>query len=94
MEKEVVLKLFVTGKTSRSREAIDSIRNAFEARVSENGILEVIDVLDKPQQAREEEILVTPTLIRLMPKPVRRLIGDFSDGNKAFELLDLGGETS
>ena len=94
MGKKVLLKLFVTGKTPRSIKAIDNVKSAFEARLSENAILEVIDVLDRPQQAQEEEVLVTPTLIRLVPTPVRRLIGDFSDGNKAFDLLDLDGETS
>ena len=94
MGKEVFLKFFVTGKTPRSRDAIDSIKNAFEARLSENGILEIIDVLDKPQQAQAESVLVTPTLIRLVPTPVRRVIGDFSDAKKAFDLLDLGDEPS
>ncbi|EFK08024.1 putative Circadian clock protein KaiB [delta proteobacterium NaphS2] len=90
----MLLKLFVTGKTPRSRKTIDNVKSAFKARLSENAIPEVIDVLDRPQQAQEEEVLVTPTLIRLIPTSVRRLIGDFSDGNKAFDLLDFGGETS
>ena len=94
MEKEVILKLFVAGKTSRSREAVESIKNAFDVRLSESGNLEVIDVLEKPQRAQEERILVTPTLIRLLPTPVRRLIGDFSDGKKALDLLIPGGEAS
>jgi len=94
MEAKVFLKLFVAGKTARSRKTIDSIKNAFEARLAENGTLEIIDVLDEPKQAQEEQVLVTPTLIRLIPTPVRRLIGDFSDGNKALDLLILGGEAS
>ena len=92
MEEKVSLKLFVAGKTSRSRQAIEGIRSAFEETLSEKGTLEIIDLLEQPQLAEEAQVLATPTLIRLFPTPVRRLIGDLSDGKKAFALLELGDE--
>ncbi len=90
MEDAVFLRLFVAGKTERSRMAIDSIKSVFDVELAGKGTLEVIDILEKPEVANEEQVLVTPTLIRLEPKPVLRLIGDFSDGKKALHLLDLG----
>lgn len=89
MEDKVFLKLFVAGNSIRSKKAIDGITMAFHAYLEDKGTLEVIDVLEKPQLAEAENVLATPTLIRLLPVPVRRLIGDFSDGKKAFDLLDL-----
>lgn len=92
MEEKVFLKLFVAGKTERSRKAIDGIKSAFDACLGENGTLEIIDVLQNPQLADAEKVMATPTLIRMIPTPVRRLIGDFSDGERVFNLLDLGGD--
>jgi circadian clock protein KaiB len=90
MEEKVLLRLFVAGKTSRSKEAIDGISVVFGEQFGEKGTLEIIDVLEQPQLAEGDRVLATPTLIRLLPTPVRRLIGDFSDGKKAFALLGLG----
>ena len=92
MEEKVSLKLFVAGETSRSRKAIGAIRAVFDEKFSAKGTLEIIDVLEQPQRAEEEQVLATPTLIRSFPTPVRRLIGDFSDGKKVFALLELGDE--
>ena len=92
MEEKVLLKLFVAGKTARSKKAIAGITVIFDACLKDKGTLEIIDVLKEPQLAAEENVMATPTLIRLSPIPVRRLIGDFSDGKKAFDLLDLTGE--
>ncbi|MCG6880653.1 MAG: circadian clock KaiB family protein [Deltaproteobacteria bacterium] len=89
MEEKVLLKLFVAGKTSRSKQAVEGIAAAFDAFLKERGTLDIIDVLKQPQQAMEEQVLATPTLIRLLPTPVRRVIGDLSDGEKAFDLLEL-----
>lgn len=89
MGKEVVLKLFVAGKTTRSIRAIEGVTLAFDECLKEMGTLEIIDLLEQPQLAEKEQVLATPTLIRLLPTPVRRVIGDFSDGMKAFDLLEL-----
>lgn len=89
MEEKILLKLFVAGKTSRSKQAMEGIEKAFDAFLKGRGTLDIIDVLKQPQQAMEEQVLATPTLIRLLPTPVRRVIGDLSDGKKAFDLLGL-----
>jgi len=91
MGKEVVLKLFVAGKTTRSIRAIEGVTLAFDECLKEMGTLEIIDLLEQPQLADEAQVLATPTLIRLSPTPVRRVIGDFSDGKKALDLLELKG---
>jgi len=93
MEEKVFLKLFVAGKTARSQKAIDGVKSAFDAFLKEKGTLQIIDVFESPQLAEAEKVMATPTLIRLVPTPVRRLIGDFSDGKKVFRLLNLDGET-
>ncbi len=93
MGKEVFLKLFVAGKTSRSKQAIEGVTVAFDMYLKEKGTLEIIDLLVHPQQAQEEQVMATPTLIRVTPAPVRRVIGDFSDGKKALDLLGLRDET-
>ena len=87
--KKIVLRLYVTGETPRSNRAMSEIQKicseAFEAKAD----LEVINVLEHPQLAEDEKILATPTLIRKLPDPVRRLIGDFSDKEKVLLSLDL-----
>ena len=89
MEEKVLLKLFVAGNTDRSQKAIDGITVVFDGCLKEKGTLEIIDVLEKPQLAADENVLATPTLIRVLPEPARRLIRDFSDGKRAFDLLAL-----
>ena len=82
-------RLFVTGETGRSRQAADNLRELCEAHVAGIYELEVIDVLDHPERAEEDRIIATPTVIRLVPVPPRRVIGDLSDLELAAIALDL-----
>ena len=82
-------RLFVTGETGRSRQAAENLRELCEARVAGLYDLEVIDVLDHPELAEEDRIIATPTVIRLVPLPPRRVIGDLSDLKLAATALDL-----
>jgi circadian clock protein KaiB len=82
-------RLFVTGESGRSLQAADNLRALCEARVAGLYELEVIDVLDRPELAEEERIIATPTVIRLVPLPKRRVIGDLSDLSRAAVALDL-----
>jgi circadian clock protein KaiB len=82
-------RLFVTGETGRSRQAAENLRELCEARVAGLYDLEVIDVLDHPELAEEDRIIATPTAIRLVPLPLRRVIGDLSDLKLAATALDL-----
>jgi len=94
MEEKVFLKLFVAGKTARSKKAIEGVKSAFHGCLDEKGTLQIIDVLESPELAEAEKVLATPTLIRRLPTPLRRLIGDFSDGKKVFSLLELDRQSS
>lgn len=83
------LKLYVTGKTSKSELAINNLKKFFEKDLSENYMLRVIDVLESPQLAEDDKILATPTLIKSLPPPIRRIIGDLSNTEKVLLGLDL-----
>ena len=83
------LKLYVTGRTPRSERAIASIQQICEVELHGQYELAVIDVLENPQLAEDEKILATPTLIKELPPPLRRLIGDLSDGEKVLLGLDI-----
>ncbi len=81
------LRLYITGQTPRSEKAIANLRRIMIAEGLEHAYeLEIVDVLERPELAEEERILATPTLIRTLPPPIRRVIGDLSD----WELVALG----
>lgn len=84
-----LLKLYVTGKTPRSERAIFNLKEICENELAGNYKLQVIDVLESPQLAEDDRILVTPTLIKLLPPPIRRIIGDLSDKEQVLIGLDL-----
>jgi len=84
-----LLKLYVTGKTVRSDIAIKNLKEICKTKLANNFELEVIDVLESPQLAEDEKILATPTLIRSLPPPIKRIIGDLSDKEKVLLGLDM-----
>ncbi|MFQ3574363.1 MAG: circadian clock protein KaiB [Thermodesulfovibrionales bacterium] len=84
-----LLKLYVTGRTSRSERAISNLRRICEEELKGQYEMIVIDVLERPQLAEEEKILATPTLIKQLPPPLRRIIGDLSDTEKVLLGLDI-----
>lgn len=86
---EYVLKLYVTGRTPRSERAIMTLREICETELAGRYELVVIDVLEQPTLAENEKILATPTLIKELPPPLRRMIGDLSDKEKVLLGLDL-----
>jgi len=83
-----VLSLFVTGSTPKSLRAIRNIRALCEERLHGCYELKVIDIYQHPEQVKREQIVVTPTLVKKLPLPLRILIGDLS--NKDRLLLGLG----
>ncbi|MBD3224853.1 MAG: circadian clock protein KaiB [Caldithrix sp.] len=83
------LKLYITGKTSRSETAIANLKEICDKELAGQYELNVIDVLDSPQLAEDDKILATPTLIKSLPPPSRRIIGDLSDKEKVLLGLDL-----
>ena len=86
-----VVKLYVTGQTPRSQAAIANLRRICEDELAGRYELVVIDVLERPQLAEDEKILATPTVIKELPLPIRRVIGDLSDTEKVLVGLDLRG---
>lgn len=86
---QYVLKLYVTGKTPRATAAIENLRRLCSEELSDEYELQIIDVLEQPQLAEDEKILATPTLIKQLPPPLRRVIGDLSDREKVLLGLNL-----
>lgn len=75
--------------TARSRLAIANIKAIVEDHLADQYDLEIIDIYEKPTLARDEQIIAAPTLIRKLPAPLRRFIGDLSDREKILVGLDL-----
>ncbi len=87
--KTYVLKLYVAGNTPNSVRALRTLKNILEEEFKGVYALKVIDVLKNPQLAEEDKILATPTLSKVLPLPVRKIIGDLSDREKVLIGLDL-----
>ena len=90
-----ILRLYVTGRTGHSLTAIKNLERICKQDLGDRFQLEVVDVLEHPQLAEDEKILATPTLIRKLPPPLRKIIGDLSDREKVLlglDLLSLRGE--
>ena len=83
------LKLYITGRTPKTEIAIANLHRICENEFQGQYELSVIDVLAHPQLAEDENIMATPTLVRVHPSPVRRIIGDLSDKRKVLLGLDL-----
>jgi circadian clock protein KaiB len=86
---EYLLRLFVSGFTSRSQRAIDNLRNICERHLAGRYRIEVIDLYQSPGLARDEQIIATPTLLKVRPFPPRRVIGDLSLIDKVLHGLDI-----
>lgn len=87
--KTYVLKLYVAGNTPNSVRALKTLKTILEQEFQGVYALKVIDVLKNPQLAEEDKILATPTLAKVLPPPVRKIIGDLSDREKVLIGLDL-----
>ena len=89
MAAKCILKLYVTGQTLNSQKAIENLEKVFATELNGAYVLKVIDVLKNPQLAEEDKILATPTLTKVLPPPVRKIVGDLSDVDKVLLGLDL-----
>lgn len=88
-EEKYLLRLYVSGVTERSRRSILSINTICKENLQGKYDLEVIDVHQKPSLARDEQIVATPTLIKMLPLPLRRIVGDLSDHEGVVFGLDI-----
>jgi circadian clock protein KaiB len=83
------LRLYITGTRPQSARAIQNIKELCDRRLKDHYHLKVIDVYQEPEQAIEQQVIAAPTLVKMSPKPMRRLIGDMSDKAKVLSGLDL-----
>ena len=84
-----VLRLYVTGLTPKSTLAISNVRKLCKTHLADRYELKVIDIYQQPKLATGEQILATPTLIKKLPLPLRKLIGDMSDTERFLVGIDL-----
>ncbi|MEP6622686.1 MAG: circadian clock KaiB family protein [bacterium] len=84
-----LLRLFVTSASSRTQVAIANLKRICEVELHGQYDLEIIDVLEHPELAEHEKILATPTLIKSLPLPLRRVIGDLSNTEKVLLGLEV-----
>ena len=89
LQAKYVLRLYVSGSTLKSSRAVENIKRVCEQHLKNRYDLEVIDIYQQAKLARDEQIVAVPTLIKRLPLPLRRLIGDMSNQEKVLFGLDL-----
>jgi circadian clock protein KaiB len=83
------LRLYVAGQTPKCMRAFANLKQICDQHLGEKYQIEIIDLLQNPQLARGDQILAVPTLVRKLPAPVRKIIGDLSDTERVLVGLDL-----
>jgi circadian clock protein KaiB len=87
--KKYDLRLYVAGQTPRSLQALSNLKRICEEHLAGNYRVQIIDLLEKPQLAAGDQILAIPTLVRSIPKPARKIIGDLSNTERVLVGLDV-----
>src|SRR5262245_26157361 len=90
---EATLTLYVNGDSTLSRRAVVNIRRIIADHLDDACLLEVVDVTRSPDRAEAARILATPTLVRLLPKPERRVTGDLADADRVLVALELNDDS-
>ena len=85
-----LLRLFIAGTSSRSQRTITNLRDVCTAHLAGRFDLEIVDIYQHPASAEADQIVAAPTLLKLRPLPVRRIIGDLSDVARVLRGLGLG----
>ena len=86
---EYLLRLYVAGQTAKSQQALANLRRICEEHLAGRYELQVVDLLENPALARGDQILALPALVRQLPPPVKKIIGDFSSAERVLVGLDL-----
>jgi circadian clock protein KaiB len=89
VEQKYELRLYVAGKTQKSVTALSNLKKYCEEHLSGQYSIEVVDLLLQPQLAEGDQILAIPTLVKKVPEPVRKIIGDLSNKEKVLVGLDI-----
>lgn len=84
-----ILRLYVTGSTGRSLRAVHNLKKLCDEHLSNDYDLEVIDIYKNPEAAREAQIIAVPTLVKKLPEPIRKFVGDLSNTQKILIGLDI-----
>jgi len=87
--KEWMLRIYVAGETPKSKAAIENLRKVCEEHLKGRYHIEVVDLMKNPQLAAEEQIFAVPTVVRQLPPPLKKLIGDLSAKEKVLVGLDI-----
>ena len=88
-EEQWILKLYVAGQTPSSLRAFANLKKVCEEYLAGQYSIEIIDLLEKPKLARDDQILAIPTLVRKLPEPLRKIIGDLSDTERLLVGLNI-----
>jgi circadian clock protein KaiB len=88
-EERFVLRLYIAGQTPTSMRAFTNLKRICEQHLANRYRIEIIDLLQNPQLARGDQILAVPTLVRQLPEPVKKIIGDLSNTERVLVGLDL-----
>lgn len=91
-EGKYVLRLYVTGNTALSAQAVENVRKICDTWLKGRYELSIIDLFQTPDAARDGQVICAPTLVKELPPPLRRLIGDLSDTRRVLLALDLKSE--
>ena len=83
------LRLYVAGQTPKSIAALANLKRLCDSHLAGRYSIEVVDLLDKPHLARRDDIVVVPTLVRKLPPPIRKIIGDLSNVERVLRGLDV-----
>lgn len=89
IDKKWELRLYIAGKTEKSVTALNNLKKYCEEHMKGQYKIEVIDLMIKPQLAEGDQILAVPTLVRKVPEPIRKIIGDLSDKEKVLVGLNI-----
>ncbi len=88
-EKNYTLRLYVAGQTKKSLAAFANLKKICEEHLKGKYTIEVIDLLENPQLAKGDQILAVPTLVRRLPPPIKKIIGDLSNTERVLVGLDI-----
>lgn len=88
-ESGYVLRLYITGSTPRAKSAVIKVKKFCEEHLKNQYELDVIDIYQQPAHAREAQIIAAPTLVKKLPEPLRKLVGDFSNPSRVIDALGL-----
>ncbi len=84
-----LLRLYIAGQTAKAQKAIKDLEALLDEYCKGEYSFEIIDIMENPQLATYDQIIVTPTIIKLLPPPIARITGEFNDKNRAKEALGL-----